>query len=398
MDPEDLTDSEEDEDDDMMFFILPTLYLVSTGSEEPCHTSKFSGAEWICEVLEDDRGEGYAKFRMEPQILQKFSDLLRSKNLLRNTRGVSVEEQIGMFIYMLSRNASFQKMSDRFEHSRETIHRHIKACFDAITSLTDEFVKHPSTETHWKISSDPQYGPYFKNCIGAIDGVHVPITISDYEAAPYRNIEDSLSQNVMLACDFDLNFVHVCSGHEGSASDAAVLYAAVESGFEVPSNKYYLVDRGYANTPSFLAPYREAAYHIEEEEQSNCQPSDYKELFNLRHSKLRNNIKRATALLKMRFPILNVATFYQIETQAKIPAAAVVLHNIMQGQKDDDDDDGWAFNQAMPVSSRRTVVLPSGDDAYGNDVEELNNQCSMGDALRDYIAKKMWTDYERNRR
>jgi predicted DNA-binding protein YlxM (UPF0122 family) len=162
MDPEDLTDSEEDEDDDMMFFILPTLYLVSTGSEEPCHTSKFSGAEWICEVLEDDRGEGYAKFRMEPQILQKFSDLLRSKNLLRNTRGVSVEEQIGMFIYMLSRNASFQKMSDRFEHSRETIHRHIKACFDAITSLTDEFVKHPSTETHWKISSDPQYGPYFK--------------------------------------------------------------------------------------------------------------------------------------------------------------------------------------------------------------------------------------------
>uniref|UniRef100_J3MR87 DUF8040 domain-containing protein n=1 Tax=Oryza brachyantha TaxID=4533 RepID=J3MR87_ORYBR len=91
----------------MMLFIFHALYLTSARIEEPCYTSKLSGAEWICEVLEDDRGEDYAKFRMEPQILQKILDFFRSKNLLRNTRGVSVEEQISMFIYMLSRMPAF---------------------------------------------------------------------------------------------------------------------------------------------------------------------------------------------------------------------------------------------------------------------------------------------------
>lgn len=198
----------------------------------------------------------------------------------------------------------------------------------------------------------------------------------------------------MLACDFDLNFVYVSCDREGSASDAAVLYSAIESGFQVPRGKYYLVDGGYANTPSFLTPYRGVPYYIEEQEQRNCQPRDYKELFNLRHAHLRNHIKRAIGLLKMRFPILNVATFYPVETQVKIPAAAVVLHNIIQRQGGDEE---WSSNQTIPISTRKVVALPSGDDAYGNDVAALNNQCNMGNALRDDIAKKMWADYERNR-
>ncbi|KAL6888952.1 hypothetical protein ACP4OV_009978 [Aristida adscensionis] len=394
MDPEDSTDSEEEEDDDMMLFILPALYLASTEIATPDHPSQSSVAEWICKVLEDDRGQGYDKFRVEPHIIQEFSDFLRLKNLLRNTRGVSVEEKIGMFMYMLSQNASFQKLSEKFQHSTETIHRHIKACFDAVTSLTCEFVKPPSTAVHWKISSDRNYGPYFEDCIGAIDGIHIPMTVSDSESAPYRNKDGSLSQNVMLACDFDLNFVYVCCGREGSASDAAVLYSAMESGFQIPRGKYYLVDGGYANTPSFLAPYTGVPYQIEVQEQSNFQPRDYRELFNLRHAQLRNHINHAIGLLKMRFPILNVATSYRKETQFKIPAAAVILHNIIQRQSGDEE---WLSNQTVPFSSRKLVTLPSGDDTYGNDVGALNNQCGMGNALRDGIARRMWADHQRSR-
>lgn len=160
MDPEDLSESDE-EDDEMMLLILPALYLASTGYEAKSTLNR-SGAEWICEVLEDDRGQGYAKLRIEPHILREFSRYVRSKHLLWNTRGVSVEEKIGMFVYMLSRNANFDQLSCRFERSRETIHRHIKACFDAIVSLKGDFVKHPGTNTHWKILSDPHYGPYFE--------------------------------------------------------------------------------------------------------------------------------------------------------------------------------------------------------------------------------------------
>lgn len=232
-----------------------------------------------------------------------------------------------------------------------------------------------------------------QNCIGAIDVIHVPLTISNREAASYRNTEGSLTQNVMLACDFDLNFVHVSSGREGSASDAVVLLSAIQCGFQVPIGKYYLVGGGYPNTPSFLAPYSGVPYHIEELEQRSCHARDYKELFNLRHAHLHNHIKNAIGLLKMRFPILKAATFYRVETQLKIPAAAVVLHNVIQRQG---DAEGSSVNQIIPMHTGEIVALRSGDEAWGHDVSALNNQYDTGNALRDDIAKRMWADYIRN--
>jgi len=68
---------------------------------------------------------------------------------------------------------------------------------------------------------------------------------------------------MMVTCDFDLKFVHVHAGWEGSASDARVLQDALNHGFSVPPDKFYLVDAGYANTPKFLAPYRGTTYHLQ---------------------------------------------------------------------------------------------------------------------------------------
>jgi hypothetical protein len=42
---------------------------------------------------------------------------------------------------------------------------------------------------------------------------------------------------------------------KSSATDYSVLRFAISKGFQVPPNKFYLVDGGYVNTPSFLAPY-----------------------------------------------------------------------------------------------------------------------------------------------
>ncbi|WVZ67763.1 hypothetical protein U9M48_016803 [Paspalum notatum var. saurae] len=162
---------------------------------------------------------------MEPRIFKALADYLSSRDLLRSTRGVTVEEQLAMFMYMLARNASYRALCDRFQHSGETIHRHIAACFNAISSLAFDFVNPPSTETHWKISSNPHFAPYFQNCLGAIDGTHIPITIS-----------------------------------ESSASDAGVLSSAIRSGFRVPTGKYYLVDGGYANTPCLMAQAQRARW------------------------------------------------------------------------------------------------------------------------------------------
>lgn len=227
-----------------------------------------------------------------------------------------------------------------------------------------------------------------QNCIGAIDGTYIPITIAEVKAPPFRNRKGTLSQNMMLACDFDLNFTFVSCGWEGSASDAGVLRSAISKGFHVPTGKFYLVDGGYANTPSFLAPYRGVRYHLSEfrrRRSSHSGYANYKELFNHRHAILRNHIERAIGVLKKRFPILKVDTHHLIKSQIKIPAACVAFHNIIRGQN---GDEGWLDHQPPYILPSDYVDVPDGDDNNQHDVESND-----GSALRDQIAMQMWADY-----
>lgn len=86
------------------------------------------------------------------------------------------------------------------------------------------------------------------------------------EHARYRNRKGFLSQNVLAACDFDLNFVYVLPGWEGSAHDGRVLAdAQAHQGFDTVAGKYWLGDAGYGNSEFILAPYRGVRYHLKEQ-------------------------------------------------------------------------------------------------------------------------------------
>ncbi|XP_034606638.1 uncharacterized protein [Setaria viridis] len=288
------------------------------------------------------------EFRMEPEIFIVIANYLRVENLLRDTHGVRVEEHLGMFIFMLSHNASTDRLKKEFQHSGEIIHRKITEFFDIILALTHRFLKLPNVNhTHVKIASDPRFMPFFRNCIGTIDGTHVPITISQEKDASYRNRKGTLPQNVMCACDFDLDFTFISCGWEGSASDAGVLRSACVKGFHVPVGRFYLVDGGYANTSSFNAPYRGVRYHLSEFRRYENQYANYKELFNHRHAQLRNHIERAFGVLKKQFPILKVGTFHPIENKIEIPAIAAVFQNLIRGQN---RDEGWLDHQPNNIN------------------------------------------------
>lgn len=47
------------------------------------------------------------------------------------------------------------------------------------------------------------------------------------DKASYRNRKGVISQNVLAACNFDLEFIYVLSGWEGSAHDSKVLQDAL---------------------------------------------------------------------------------------------------------------------------------------------------------------------------
>lgn len=59
-------------------------------------------------------------------------------------------------------------------------------------------------------------------------------------------------------------------------------------------------------------------------------PQNYKEFFNLKHSKARNVIERAFGILKSRFAILRSHAFYSIKDQNRIIMACCMLHNFIR--------------------------------------------------------------------
>ena len=66
-----------------------------------------------------------------------------------------------------------------------------------------------------------------QDCVGAIDGTHIPITIDVDNQAKYRDRKGNLSQNVMGVCSFDYKFQYILAGWEGSVADSRVLASAL---------------------------------------------------------------------------------------------------------------------------------------------------------------------------
>src|ERR1700716_1871721 len=77
-----------------------------------------------------------------------------------------------------------------------------------------------------------------------------------------------------------------------------------------------------------MAPLRGTRYHLKEQRQANQRPENAKELFNLRHSSLRNVIERIFGVLKRQWQILGGnGCEYSIESQIDLFCALIGLYN-----------------------------------------------------------------------
>ncbi|KAL5760604.1 hypothetical protein ACOSP7_019115 [Xanthoceras sorbifolium] len=82
-----------------------------------------------------------------------------------------------------------------------------------------------------------------------IDGTHIPAIVTGRDISSYRNRHGTISQNVLAACNFDLEFIYVLSGWEGFAHDSKVLSDVLSrrNGLKVPqvsSSSSLLVNEG----------------------------------------------------------------------------------------------------------------------------------------------------------
>ncbi|KAL5576292.1 hypothetical protein UlMin_017991 [Ulmus minor] len=310
---------------------------------------------------------------MRPLAFARLCDLLRGTGRLKDNKNSIVEEQVAKFLYILAHNVKNRTMVFFFRRSGETISRHFHEVLRAIISLEDQFLRQPNgVEIPQQILSSQRFYPYFKDCVGAIDGTHVRVKVSKEDAPRYRGRKDYTTENVLAACDFDMRFTYVLPGWEGTASDSRVIKDALlrEDKLIIPKGKYYLVDAGYMLRSGLLTPYRGVRYHLKE--YSTCAPQNAEELFNLRHAALRNVIERT------------FGPHYPVETVTEIVLGCCILHKFLMGIDPDE-------NLINEVDQEILNQVPETEEIYtrSNDVEDAKK----GAAIRNVIAQRMWQDY-----
>ncbi|XP_019429998.1 PREDICTED: uncharacterized protein LOC109337448 [Lupinus angustifolius] len=264
---------------------------------------------------------------------------------LSDGKKVCVEEGVAMFLVIICHNMRHRVVAERFQHSLQT------------------------------------------KCIGAIDGTHVSTWAPAAKQTVFHGRKVLITQNVLAVCNFDMLFTFVYSGWEGTTNDSRVFLDALTPANDFPkpiggkknsvnitniffisyklfnmysiyfANQFYLVDSGFPNMSRYLAPFRKTGYHLRDFRDGG-RPRGKQELFNHRHSSLRNVIERCFGVLKARFPILKMMPNYPVRRQRLIPNACCTIHNFIRLQHSEDrlfgqysredlivDDQGLNVNQ-----------------------------------------------------
>jgi hypothetical protein len=320
--------------------------------------------------------------RLKRETFKALLQWLIEHTGLKDSREVSAAEKLIIFLLISSHGANFRMASKTLQRSTRTIHRAFNEVLNCLLHLHKDFVVLPSDTTGDEIERDDKRWPYFADCIGALGGTLIEVWISHKEQAPWKSRKGSISQNVLAVCDFKMNFLYVLAGWEGSASDGRVLADAKLKGFQAPAGRYYVADAGYSNSNPTLVPYPKVRH---EQAQAMQKPQNSKELFNLRHSSLRNVIERTFGVLQQRFTILQKAPRqYSIKTQVKLIYALTALHNFMNKHGYNPE------TEALLTGDPDVPDEPTWDEPEAGDPEMA--------LRRDEIAEQMWRDYQDYRR
>uniref|UniRef100_A0A803MGH7 DDE Tnp4 domain-containing protein n=1 Tax=Chenopodium quinoa TaxID=63459 RepID=A0A803MGH7_CHEQI len=270
----------------------------------PLHVGGEPGSEWIHRLLTGHPNLCKEQLRVDKDIFIKLVDVLRWKELLSDGRFIYVEEQVGIRLFMMAKADSYRDVAERFQHSISTISIYFRAVLKALVSLSCDIIRpyQSFNESPPEIKNNSLYWPFFKNCVGALDGTHIEAVVDDVGGSAHDT-------RVWTHClgDVTKKFPHP------------------------PSGKYFLVDSAYPNTLGYLSPHmgKDLRYHFPDFEERGP-PIGNLEHYNYRHSSLRSTIERCFGVLKKKWKILKMMPPMDEAFQLSIIVATFTLHNFIR--------------------------------------------------------------------
>jgi hypothetical protein len=114
-------------------------------------------------------------------------------------------------------NSLLDKQTNRFVRSTESVSRRLEEVLESVYKLSADIIKVKDPEyklVHTRLQQ-PCFCPHFDNCIGAIDGTHIPVKVPASKVLQYVGRHGYSSQNELAICDFDMRFTFLVAGWTG---------------------------------------------------------------------------------------------------------------------------------------------------------------------------------------
>ena len=143
---------------------------------------------------------------VHPTFMELCEDLrpLLERISTRMRYPISVETQMAVTLYYLSDEGRYRKVANAFGISRSSVSIIVRrVCAAVCEYLGPSYVRLPTSEREVQELVSQFYVYHgFPQCMGAIDGTHIPIKEPIENASDYINRKGYTSINVQATCDY----------------------------------------------------------------------------------------------------------------------------------------------------------------------------------------------------
>lgn len=120
------------------------------------------GNSFYREIVHSTEVDCHDQIRMSQAAFSKLAMILRQRGTLKDSRHLTIDEQLVMFLHTLGHNLRNRKIAHNFGHSGETVSRYFHKVLTSILALHGDYFKLPGPGTPPEITRNTRMVLYFK--------------------------------------------------------------------------------------------------------------------------------------------------------------------------------------------------------------------------------------------
>ena len=300
-------------------------------------------------------------------------------------RAIPVRQRVGIALWRLSTNSDYRTIAHLFGVSRSTVCVIVRDVCNAIVQLLlAKYIQVPQEAQLQSIVDGFESKWGYPQCVGAIDGSHIPIVSPVEFPADYHNRKGWHSIILQAIVDHECRFWNINVGWPGRVHDARVLsnstvFQQAEAGTLLPHQPcqingvnvplVILGDPAYPLLPWLMKPY---LHH--------GSLSNERKVYNYRHSRARMVVENTFGRLKGRWRYLLKRNDTATEDVPLLIVACCVLHNVCEVHKEE-------FNSAW----LEDVESVPANEGSTQPTQASSTQNATAEAIRDAICRYICT-------